>query len=239
MMKKWTLLTLAVLLLTAILFFYVSFNGNFISKMVAKNMVQDYVTEMYKGHNVQLVDSGFNFKDGHYVFHYEIYYNTIRSNYSFSIGGPLLPNKPISGYLDWESADEQLTTAYQKAGVEWLEEQLREQGITFNSVGYEVSIPRGLYPENMSWQPQVDNILLPWISVELTDEQQTEREFLQQAEQIRQLLHEQIVTYTEVRISVMREYDNSDGSREGYAPTYYEGLYSTNFTPNTKDLTIN
>lgn len=238
-MKKWISLTLAILLLAVILFFYISFNGNFISKMVAKNIVQSFVAETYEGQNAKLVDSGFNFKDGQYIFHYEIYNDTVRSNYSFSIGGSLIPNGQIFSYLYPESLDEQLTTTFQKAGTSWIEEQLRAQNIAFDWIGYELSIPKGLYTEEILWQPQVDKKLIPWISVELTDEQQTEQEFLQTAEKIRQLFHAHNVTYAEARITIMREYDNSDGSREGYAPTYYEGLYSTNFRPDTKDLKLN
>ena len=74
-MKKWILLAIAALLLAVILFFYVSFNGNFVTKMVAKGKVQDFVEETYKGHNMQFVDSGYNFKDGRYYFQYEIYTN--------------------------------------------------------------------------------------------------------------------------------------------------------------------
>jgi len=237
-MKKWVFLAIAALLLAVILFFYVSFNGNFVTKMVAKGKVQDFVEETYEGHNTQLVDSGYDFKDGRYYFQYEIYTNTIRSNYSFSIGGPLLLDGRIYSYLHYESVDEEMTAAFQKAGVSWLEERLREKGIAFDLIDYSVDIPKGLYTEEVSWQPQVEKNLMPWISIELTDEEQTEDEFLQQAEQIRQLLNEQDVTYKEAHVSITREYDNTDGSKEGYAPIYYEGLYSTMFTPQTKKLVL-
>ena len=237
-MKKWILLAIAALLLAVILFFYVSFNGNFVTKMVAKGKVQDFVEETYEGHNMQLVDSGYNFKDGRYYFQYEIYTNKIGSNYSFSIGGPLLLNGPIDSYLHYESVDEEMTAAFQKAAVSWLEEQLREQGIAFDLIDYVVDIPKGLYTEEVSWQPQVEKKLMPLISIELTDEEQTEEAFLQQAEQIRQLLNEQHVTYKEAHIAITREYDNTDGAKEGYAPIYYEGIYSTMFTPETKELIV-
>lgn len=237
-MKKWILLAVAALLLAVILFFYVSFNGNFVTKMIAKGKVQDFVEETYEGHNKQLVDSGYNFKDGRYYFQYEIYTNAIRSNYSFSIGGPVLVNDKIYSYLEYESVDEEMTEAFQQAGVSWLEEQLREQGIAFDAIGYSVDIPKGLYTEDVSWQPQVEAKLNPWISFELSDDQQTEAAFLQQAEQIRQLLNEQGVTYKQANVSITREYDNTDGAKEGYAPIYYEGLYFTRFTPETKVLVV-
>ncbi|MER2107146.1 MAG: hypothetical protein ABS949_09420 [Solibacillus sp.] len=237
-MKKWILLAAAALLVAVVLFFYVSFNGNFVSKMVAKGKVQDFVAETYEGHNKQLVDSGYNFKDDRYYFHYEIYTNGIRSNYSFSIGGPVVVSDEIYSYLDYESVDEERTEAFQQAGEYWLEEQLRARGIAFDAIGYSVEIPKGLYTEEVSWQPQVEKKLNPWISFELTDEDQTEEAFLQQAEQIRQLLNEQGVTYKEARVSIMREYDNTDGAREGYAPIYYEGIYLTMFTPETEVLVV-
>lgn len=238
-MKKWILLTLAALLLGVILFFYIAFNGNFISKMIAKYKVQQYVEEMYEGQNKQMIDSGYNFKDGRYYFIYDIYQEGIGASYNFSIGGPFLPQGRIFSYLDYESTDEVMTTAFQQAGVKWLEEQFREKQLAFDRIDYSVSIPKGLYDEGTSWQPKVDQTLMPSIYIELKDEQQTEEQFLQQAEAIRQLLQEHHFTYVEVNISIMREYDNSDGSKEGYAETYYETLYSTEFTPETKTLEIN
>lgn len=237
-MKKWILLAIAALVLAVIGFFYISFNGNVLTKMVAKGKVQHFVAETFKGHPIQLVDSGFNFKDGSYYFRYDIYTNAIRSNYSFSMGGPLWLDGRIHSYLDYESMDEAMTEAFQQAAVRWLEEQLREQNMAFDSIDYHVDIPKGLYPEEVSWQPQVEKMLNPLIVFELTDEEQTEEAFLQQAEQIRQLLNEQDVTYTEAHVSMTRAYDNSDGSKKGYAPTYYEGIYSTTFTPETLELRV-
>lgn len=237
-MKKIILLTLAALLLGAILFFYVSFNGNFISKMIAKNKVEAYLEEHYKDQNRQLTDSGYNFKDGQYVFHYEIYNNANRYSYTFSIGGPVFPNGRIFSYLNPHSEDEVLSEQFSKEGGQWLEQKLRAQNIAFDNVVYSVSVPKKIF-ENVSWKPDVDAILTPWITVEVTDEQQTEEQFMEQAEQIRQMLNEYNVTYDNCYITMIREFDNSDGSKEGYAETYYEGIYSTAFTPDTKDITSN
>lgn len=238
-MKKWILLILAGLLLSVVLFFYISFNGNFISKMVAKSKIEDYVAQTYEEENVQLIDSGFNFKDGRYYFDYDIYNETIRSTYTFSIGGPFIPKGRIFSYLDYQSTDEYTNTEFQQAGQAFIEQQLKEQQLAFTWVNYYVSVPKSFYDKDAEWQPQIDKKLMPTISIELKDEQQTEAQFLEQAQHIRELLEEQNVTYAEVNISVMREYDNSDGAKEGYAETYYEGLYSTDFTPDTKQLTIN
>lgn len=235
-MKKWIFLTTAVILLGVILFFYVSFNGNFVTKMVAKGKVQDFVEEMFEGHNKQLIDSGYNFKDGQYYFHYEIYIDAVPVSYSFSLGGPVILNDAIDGYLHFESANEKLEGAFANAASSWLKEQLSE--IPFDEISYSVSIPKGLYKDEISWQPQVDEKLMPSIWFEVKDENQTEAEFLQQAEQIRQFLNEHNVTYSEARVAVTREYDNTDGAKEGYAPIYYEGLYYTYFTPKTEKLLV-
>lgn len=238
-MKKWILLVAAALILGVILFFYVSFNGNFVTKMVAKAKVEDFVEETYKGHNKQLVDSGFSFKDGRYYFHYEIYTEATRANYSFSIGGPLFLDDRIFSYLDLQDSDEEMMESFSKAGANWLMEQLDAKGIVYDDVGYSVEIPKGLFTGEVSWQPQVDQKLMPYVSFELKDENQSAEEFLQQAEEIRGILKEQDVTYNEARVSVTREFDNTDGSKEGYAPIYYETLYSTIFTPETGKLELN
>ncbi|MER2000670.1 MAG: hypothetical protein ABS882_12930, partial [Lysinibacillus sp.] len=204
-MKKVILLTLAALLLAVILFFYTSFNGNFISKMLAKHKVEKYVEEMYKEQNKQLVDSYFNFKDGQYTFNYEIYNNTIRSSYSFSISGPFFPNGQIFSYLQSDSMDTVLTEKFNEDGRKWLEGKLREKHIAFDRVDYSVDIPKGYYEEDEVWKPHVDQILMPWITVELTDEQQTEEQFSQQAEAIRQLFIDNKVTYYNGNVSMTRE----------------------------------
>lgn len=238
-MKKIILLTLAALLLGVILFFYISFNGNFISKMIAKSKVEAYVEENYKDQNKQLIDSGYNFKDGQYVFHYDLYNNSIRSSYTFSIGGPLLPSGRIFSYLNPDSMDEELTKQFSHEGNRWLRKKLREQNMKFDNVDYYVEIPKGYLDDDATWKPEVDQILMPSISVDVTDEQQTEEQFIAQVEQIRQVLIDNKVTYDTSYVSMTRKFDNSDGSKEGYAETYYEVIYSTMFTPETKDITLN
>lgn len=237
-MKKVILLTLAGLVLAVILFFYISFNGNFISKMIAKQKVEKYVEEKYEQQNKQLVDSYYSFKDGQYTFEYAMHYNNTPSTYYVSIGGAFFPVGRIFSYVDYESIDHNVAEKFQRAGIQWLEKKLRERRIDVASVDYYVAVPMGFYEGEVEWQPKLSPVLAPSIGISLTDTEQTEAQFLQQAEQVRQLVNAEEITYADVTIYLTRAFDNSDGAKPGYAETYYEGIYRTTFTPETTELTI-
>lgn len=230
-MKRVLFISLAVIIVGVVTVFYVSLNGNPITKMFAKKKVAQYVEETYAGQTTRLLDSGYNFKDSRYYFLYEMTSNDIEANYTISTGGPVLLNDRVYSYLHVESADEDLTNAFQQAGTAFLTEQLHALNIQTDSIGYTVDIPKGLYTNDVSWQPTVEEKLQPFIAIELTNEAQTEAEFLAQVKTIEQMLKDERFTYREAQVQMYRQVN--DGGN-----TYYEAVYTTVFNEQTEKLTL-
>lgn len=98
--KKGLSLALALIITATILFFYVSFNGNFASKWMAKNTAEAYLQEKYEDGNFVLNVHGYNFKDGTYVFSYRVNEDGKAMLYHMEIGYQLLPKEIVYDYLD-------------------------------------------------------------------------------------------------------------------------------------------
>ena len=221
-MKRWIFILLALLIVGTVLFFYVSFNGNFITKAVAKQKVETYVAEQFTDATTNLVASGYNFKDSRYYFLYMIHTDTTQTRYTFEIGGPVLLDERIYSYMDLADADEAKTESFQQAGTKWLQTMLQNEQLKTDFIGYTVDIPRGLYDENKTWTPTVDALLRPSIAIELTDIGQSEAEFDAQAERIQAQLEAASFTYTNLQIQVWEQI--RDG-KETYMQTKYTHIY--------------
>lgn len=222
-MKRMLLIFMAVVITGAVLFFYVSFNGNFITKAVAMKKIEVYVSEHYAQSNVRALGSGFDFKDASYYKSYAI----DDKNYTFSLRGPILLQEEIETLFSYSEQDEQLRMAYHHAGTTWLEQQLNEAHIAFEAAEYNVDVP----PSSKEWQPNVDASLQPTVVIELVYTEQSEEVFLQQATNIKTLLDDSQLTYTKVNIYTLRYVKKEDG-------VYSEQVYATSFTEASEKVKI-
>lgn len=230
-MKRWLWIGVAVCLLIVVVFYYVSFNGNVLTKMIAQKKVETYMEQMYGESTAHFVKSGFDFKDGRYYFDYDIADEAVRAHYTFSIGGAFWLHDRIYTRLHDEDRDRARTDDFQRTGAAWLTAQLAAHHVTASVVEYNVQIPRGFYAQSVPWQPTVAPRIHPFIYIELNDEQQTEVQFLQQVETIQAILQQAHMTYDEAEVKVYRAV-NDNGN------TYYDAVYTTVFQPDTKTVTI-
>lgn len=88
-MEKRILMELAVIITGLVLFFYNTFNGNFISKIIAKNTVENHLEEHYSDKKHHVVHGGYNFKDAAYNFDMTFYEGENAWTYTFVAGSRL------------------------------------------------------------------------------------------------------------------------------------------------------
>lgn len=232
-MKKWILIIAATLLVGLVVFVYVSFNGNIISKMIAKNTVSNYLEDKYEEAEFEYVlkDGGYNFKMGTYYFPYVLSGEQQSWEYSIEVGPSLIPTNVRYEELDYKSIDETLSSRFNVAGGKYIKDELLNDVVPVSVLDYYVDVPKNLFPADQEWTKTLETPLMPRISLDVVDENQTKEQFLAQAKKVQEALNKDKVTYESVRISLTREFDNTNNEKPGYAPIYYEGIYWIEFNP--------
>lgn len=155
-LKKWVYLIIALAITGYILFFYISFNGNPISKAVAKNYASDYLEKYYPEQNYSIKDSGYNFKDQSYSFHYIVNEkNDQVYNYSIEIGKGLKPDEVIYHSLRYDSEDVEMSSTFSEAGTTYVQKLLTEAKLD-SEVYYYVQVPLGYVDRSAEWKPKLE-----------------------------------------------------------------------------------
>ncbi len=233
-MKKWLSLILAFIIIGTVLFGYNEFNGNFISKKMAKNTLEHYLEEQYGDIRYQ-VDKGFyNFKFDTYDFDVTFYEDALNWTYSFEVGPKIVPTTIQTITMHYDSKDDSLSTAWSEQGSRYIKELLA--GLPVGAISYYIEIPRNF--TEAKWSPTIDVLIAPSISIDCSlYKGESKEEFLQTAKEIQTRLNTDGINYDHVFLSMDAKFDNRDGKKEGYAPIYYERKYSVQFTPN-KEVTL-
>lgn len=215
-MKKWIYLILAIAITGYILFFYVSFNGNPISKTIAKSHATDYLEEYYPERNFSIKDSGYNFKDKSYHFHYIVNEkNDQVYNYSIEIGQGWKPDEVVYHSLRYDSEDIQMSSAFSEAGTAHLQKVLTVAGLEVEAYYY-VQVPLGYLDSKTEWTPEIELPVAADIHVYTDIQFESKKSFVQYAtditEEMRNVPYNRL--YIESTLSEM-----VDGA-ETSSPTY-------------------
>lgn len=237
-MKKWILLIGAALILCFVLFIYVSFSGNPISKKMAEKRLDEYIGDTFEGSVVSMDATGYNFKDASYYFLYTVQQGELVAQYSSEVRGAWFPKEVWFTSLIDQYRDQELMSKYHTVGSLYVKEALEEKNVPVEEVLYDVLIVKGRYEADEPWTPNMPKDAMPTIWVDIIDQNQTKEQFTETVKTIQQTLEEHDVTYTNVRVEMTRTFDNTDGSKKGYAEYYYETIYSTNFASADEKFTV-
>ena len=185
-MKKWIHLILAIAITGYILFFYVSFNGNPISKAIAKSHATNYLEEYYPKHDFSIKDSGYNLKDKSYYFHYIVHEKNAQVyNYSIEIGQGWKPDQVIYHSLRYDSEDMEMSSAFTEAGTTHIQNMLMEAGMEGEAYYY-VQVPLGYMDSKTEWTPEIELPLAADIHVYTDIRFESKKEFVQYAADVRE-----------------------------------------------------
>lgn len=218
-MRKFIAIVLAAMILGVVLFFYISFNGNFISKAVAKKSVEKFAEGQFEGAN--LAYRGYNFKDKTYIF--DVKYR--EWSYTVEVGRGWKPEEIYYVMLHADSNDQKRSDEWATIGRSYLQKLLGRDV----QVSYFIDVPNGF--EQAEWKKDMNLPVAPSIVVEFEVADETAEQFLEKARDIQAKLDADGVHYRETRVMSFKQYDNRDGAKEGYAPIYTEGKYQVVMTP--------
>ncbi|ATP38800.1 hypothetical protein CSE16_01535 [Solibacillus sp. R5-41] len=235
-MKKWFFRIAALVIIAGVVFLYVSFNGNFISKKIAKNSAEEYLQLHYPNGNYTLGDGHFNFKDNSYLFNFTFRDNNNAWTYSLNVGHGLRPTEATILMLHTDSADDDTTKKWREAGTSYIKNLLADFPIV-TDFSYDIDVPKGFTQFTPEWTPNVNVPVAPTLYFEMAYDGETEEQFLQAVKDIQKKIDAGTLFYRSAYVAMYEKVDNRDGRKKGYAPIYYEEKYSIRFEPQ-QNLTI-
>lgn len=236
-MKKWLSILLALVITGSVLFGYNEFNGNFISKQIAKSTIKAYLTEHYPNTSFRVDKGSFNFKFNTYDFDVTFNEEPNYWNYTFEVGPKYVPNTIEAKMMHYDSRDETKSNEWSDQGSQYVKNLLDTDTIPVGTIFYSIDVPNQ-FPQN-KWTPDVNVIVAPSISIELPlYKNETKEEFLKIVQEIQTVLDADKIKYDTVFIYMDEKFDNRDGKKEGYASTYYVRKYYAEFQANVP-ITIN
>lgn len=176
--KKSLYLIGAFLITSFILFFYFSFNGNPISKAIAKKHAIEYLEFQFPENNYAIQDSTFNFKDANYYFHYTLVANNDRSyHYSVGVGTGLNPKQIMSNTLRYDSENFELTNDFSDSGTNYVKKLLKNNNIQ-GDIYYYVQVPVDYLEKDAKWTPHLEFPVAAEITVSIEQHFDSKEQFV-------------------------------------------------------------
>ena len=108
--KKWVYVLGIVVIIVPVLFLYVSFNSNFISKWKAKQVALDYLNEVYDEDAYRYEKTNYTFNDKSYYVRYAANGPIGEYSATIEVGNGLWPSKVLYTHINDDSPNERLDT---------------------------------------------------------------------------------------------------------------------------------
>lgn len=163
MRKKWLYIVGIILIVVPLLFLYVSFNGNPISKWKAKQIGAAYLSDVYEENYPWIHKVNYNFKDGTYFVRYsfsDVYSGTVE------VGPSLWPQKVVNTYVDGNFMDFEADDRISNQASRELKKILAED-FSLNDVLYAVTIPTTSSTNSLNYNIRSKTPYKPSISIYL------------------------------------------------------------------------
>ena len=229
-MKKWLSIFLAFVITGSVLFGYNEFNGNFISKQMAKSTLKEQLSEQYPDREFQLDKGFYNFKFDAYTFDVTFYEPPNNWTYTFEVGPKYLPKTIQTKTMHYDSRDETKSNDWSNQGSQYVKDLLA--AFPIGGTYYSIDVP--IQFSQTVWTPDINIIVAPSISIEFPlYKGESKEEFLNIVQEIQAVLDEDKIRYDTVFVYMDEKVDNRDGKKEGYAPIYYQRKYSLQFQENS------
>ncbi|WPK12215.1 hypothetical protein R6U77_00580 [Lysinibacillus louembei] len=145
-----------------------------------------------------------------------------------------MPKNIVDFTLHYDSTDGDISQQWSEESSKYVQDLLQELPIRV-SVTYSIQVPIDLIKSQPYWKPNISLPVKPSIYIESSFyDGETKEDFLQLANEVQQRLNNSDMLYDSVLIMTDEEFDNSDGSKKGYASTYYESRYRVLFKATDK-----
>lgn len=228
MTKKKLIYSFFIVVLTGgILLLYNAFNGNPISKFLAKKELKTYLAETYPDEEFYIEDGFYNFKFGSYDFNV-VLIGEEDAEYEVTLTGFIKPEIWYDDIYD-SRLDEPLIEKLSREASEEVLELLEKEVDHIVALDVEIEVSQGTYPKDTSWNKSLTLEKPLNFFIVLDSTTKTKEDTLQSAIAIQTLLNEARYDYERVTINgnILDE-EGKEIADTGYVK------YALSFGPNTK-----
>lgn len=206
MKKKKIIYIIAILvLLIPVLFLYNAFNGNPISKLIAKGTLKNYLEETYPEDEVYLSKGFYNFKFGTYVFDVTMYGDST-GDYEFEVGGFFSNEVVMDGfYLD--HLDESLMKMLGEDARDELKATLGSAVPDILDIEVLIYVLKGTYELDQVWHKDLQMAEPMQIHIVIDGQELSKQDVYERTITIQKILNEEGYDYDRVSINASVPYD--------------------------------
>lgn len=198
--KKWLYVILLIILVGSVLFFYNAFNGNPISKIIAKSTLENHLESNYPDDEFIIQRDFYNFKDGGYNFYITKVGEEAQTEYEFIVTGILGLNVHIDG-IYYANQDERLIRKLVKQANKELTIHLQESVSEVLEINVQMEVQKGKYPANTSWSKEFKPEHPMYVHITLDAREFSKEDTLKAAQSIQKSLDESGYRYDTVMIN--------------------------------------
>lgn len=236
--KKMIYSILLVLLIGIVLFFYNAFNGNPISKVYSKKVLENYLSDTYTNKEFRIKDGFYDFKFSEYIFEVIEIGNATEdgpAKYEFSVSGFIKPIVTTDG-IYYANLDEDLMMKLGQEASREIESILREKVASVKGVDIQLELLKGKLDSATKWNKDLplEKPLQMHIVIDSTN--QTKEDVLNDTKKIQTVLDSEGYVYDYATINGNGfDQEHGDGKDErGYVK--YSISFDKGVTPQLKDV---
>ncbi|CAM4183068.1 YfjL-like protein [Lederbergia lenta] len=198
--KKWLYIGLLIILIVPILFFYQAFNGDPVSKIVAKKTLQSYLTEHYPEQEYRILDQFYNFKISGYTFDVIEIGDEQQTEYEFWVAGFFRPKVTYDG-IYYANLDEPLMERISNEASADLTTVLNEAGIKTVNIDVQLEILQGKYDKGIEWSNELEFENPMYIHLIIDATNMNKEEMLVAVRTIQQTLDSKNFSYSRISVN--------------------------------------
>ena len=200
--KKWLYVSLIILLATPVILLHSAFNGNPLSKYMAKRHLEHYLTETYPEQTLHIEDTFYNFKDSGYHFEVLKVPNGVEENsenFEFVVHGFLKMTVGQDGIYN-DNLDESLMEKLGNEASSELETALKMEGVDIIDITVQMEILKGTY-DDVTWEPDLKTEEPIVVHITIDAEDKTNDDILKIAKHYQKQLNDDQYDYKFVSIN--------------------------------------
>ncbi|WP_042150296.1 DUF3139 domain-containing protein [Paucisalibacillus sp. EB02] len=198
--KKWWYILLIIVITLPVLIISNAFNGNPLSKQIAKITLNKYLEEEYPEDKFHVEKPFFNFKDSGYNFEVKKIGDTTQESYDFTVTG-ILGTKVSYDSIYYANLDQVLIRKLQQEANSELGMLMKSDIPELIEVDVMVEVLKETYPSDTKWDKELNLEKPMYIHITIDAEGLTKESIVEKAKTIQQLLNENGYEYDRVSIN--------------------------------------
>lgn len=195
---KLIFVVLLVVLIGFVFFLYNTFNGNPVSKMISKKVLENYLEETYPDQEFRINEGYYNFKSSNYD--YEVIEMGAADKegnvmeYEFYISGFFKPTVSWDG-IYYENLDEQLASRLSEEAQQEISQLLSPKIDTLYLVDIGIEVLEGTFEDDIKWSQELPLDKPIEIFIQFDSSEQTKEDFFSAAKKAKSLIDKQQYKY--------------------------------------------